>query len=189
MVWSDPEGSGRWLSAYCPLLTSRILGAAGRRARRRSVRQRRTHHKIDDTRKAASRTRNVGKPKGGAADGARRVVLDADRSAADRTRDGARLGLDERGRDDLDGPLGRAAGFECGEAHPVAHDLGVTATLGPALSTGPSRRAHDEHRKRGAKDVQVRATPLQEESSTRTPPLARRRRVRSGEVCTPVGLP
>jgi hypothetical protein len=84
----------------------------------------------------------VGEAKGDAADRARGVVVDPHRFAADRAGDRARLGLDERGGDDLDGPLGRASSFECGEALPGSHFLGILAALGPALGTRFPRQAH-----------------------------------------------
>jgi hypothetical protein len=76
------------------------------------------------------------------ADGARRVVVDADRFAADGTGHRARLGLDEGSADDLDGALGCAAGPQRGEALAFADDLGIATALGSALGARSSGEAH-----------------------------------------------
>jgi hypothetical protein len=74
----------------------------------------------------------------GAVESLRRVVLHADRGAAYGTRDGARLGLDERRRDDLDRTVRSAADLETSQTFPLTNVLrgltGIGATLGAWLS-------------------------------------------------------
>jgi putative membrane protein len=84
---------------------------------------------------------------GHAVHGLGRVVLDAHASAADGAGERARLRLDERRRDHLDGTVRRAARLEPREAHAILDVLPGAARLDAALLAWLSRKTHDDRTK------------------------------------------